>query len=86
MTPNTHLAQQAGLVIANGIVTDTRMQTSQSDIYAIGDCACDGSAGPGLRIESVHNAASMPSGPAAASWAATSRAIRHPGSGPTSMM
>ena len=56
VTPNTHLAQQAGLVTANGIVTDTRMQTSQSDIYAIGDCACDGSAGPGLRIESVHNA------------------------------
>ena len=45
VTPNTHLAQQAGLVTANGIVTDTRMQTSQSDIYAIGDCACDGSAG-----------------------------------------
>lgn len=56
VTPNTHLAQQAGLVTANGIVTDTRMQTSQSDIYAIGDCACDGSAGTGLRIESVHNA------------------------------
>ena len=56
VVPNTHLAQRAGLVIANGIVTDTRMQTSQSDIYAIRDCARDGSAGTGLRIELVHNA------------------------------
>ena len=56
VTPNTELAQQADLVIGNGIVTDTCMQTSQPDIYAIGDCACDGSARPGLRIESIHNA------------------------------
>jgi len=54
--PNTALAARAGLVVANGIVTNASMQTSHPDIYAIGDGAFDGDGGHALRIESVHNA------------------------------
>jgi 3-phenylpropionate/trans-cinnamate dioxygenase ferredoxin reductase subunit len=37
--PNCELAQDAGLAIDNGIVVDATMQTSDPDIWAIGDCA-----------------------------------------------
>jgi 3-phenylpropionate/trans-cinnamate dioxygenase ferredoxin reductase subunit len=37
--PNVELAQQAGLTVANGIVVDEYLQTSQTDIYAAGDVA-----------------------------------------------
>ena len=56
VVPNTDLAAQAGLTIANGIVTDSNMQTGHPDIYAIGDGARDDSTGRDMRIESVHNA------------------------------
>jgi 3-phenylpropionate/trans-cinnamate dioxygenase ferredoxin reductase component len=36
--PNTELAAQAGLVIDNGIAVDQHLQTSDSAIYAAGDC------------------------------------------------
>jgi NADPH-dependent 2,4-dienoyl-CoA reductase/sulfur reductase-like enzyme/rhodanese-related sulfurtransferase len=38
--PNTELARQAGLLVspASGIVVDRRLQTSDPDIYAGGDC------------------------------------------------
>lgn len=39
LVPNTRVAQKAGLQVANGIVTDVLMRTSQADVYAIGDCA-----------------------------------------------
>ena len=35
--PNTALAEQAGLAIANGILVDDTLQTSHPDIYAAGD-------------------------------------------------
>lgn len=56
VVPNTGLAEQAGLTIANGIVTDSTMRTSNPAIYAIGDGARDDSTGNDMRIESVHNA------------------------------
>ncbi|MDF3125299.1 FAD-dependent oxidoreductase [Rheinheimera sp. 1928-s] len=37
--PNMALAQAANLVTDRGIVTDKYLQTSASDVYAIGDCA-----------------------------------------------
>lgn len=37
--PRTGLAQAAGLKVARGIVTDAYLQTSVSDVYALGDCA-----------------------------------------------
>lgn len=39
ITPNVQLAQEAGLEVSNGIVTDRYLQTSAPDIYAVGDCA-----------------------------------------------
>lgn len=39
LTPRTELAQTAGLSTQRGVVTDRYLQTSDSDIYALGDCA-----------------------------------------------
>jgi 3-phenylpropionate/trans-cinnamate dioxygenase ferredoxin reductase subunit len=52
------LAQAAGLACQNGVVVDEFMQTSDPDIYAIGDCASFPSRllGAALRLESVQNA------------------------------
>ena len=37
--PDTALAQAAGLAVDNGVLVDARLQTSDPDIYAIGDIA-----------------------------------------------
>ncbi|HEX4879687.1 MAG TPA: FAD-dependent oxidoreductase, partial [Limnobacter sp.] len=39
LAPRTTLAKQAGLAVARGIVVNTLGQTSQTNVYAIGDCA-----------------------------------------------
>ena len=59
VTPEVALAQQCGLAVENGIVTNRQCLTSDPAIYAIGDCA----ARPIVhfdervaRLESVHNA------------------------------
>ena len=39
LRPKTELAKQAGLTVNRGIVTDRYLQTSATDIYALGDCA-----------------------------------------------
>ncbi|MGY0217028.1 NADH:flavorubredoxin reductase NorW [Endozoicomonadaceae bacterium StTr2] len=39
IVPNTQLARSAGLQVNRGIVVNQQMQTSHSDIYALGDCA-----------------------------------------------
>jgi 3-phenylpropionate/trans-cinnamate dioxygenase ferredoxin reductase subunit len=39
ITPNTQLAEDAGLQTSNGIVVDERLRTSHPDIYAAGDVA-----------------------------------------------
>ena len=39
IAPNVEMAQQAGLVVENGIVVNDRLQTSHPDIYAAGDVA-----------------------------------------------
>jgi len=39
ITPNTHLAEQAGLKIDNGIWVDEHLHTSHDDVYAAGDVA-----------------------------------------------
>jgi 3-phenylpropionate/trans-cinnamate dioxygenase ferredoxin reductase component len=40
ITPNTQLAEAAGLEVSDGIRTDASLQTSDRDIYAAGDVAC----------------------------------------------
>lgn len=58
--PDTNLAAEAGLAIANGIVVDERLLTRDPAISAIGDCAAFPCryAGDGgvVRLESVQNA------------------------------
>lgn len=55
---NTELAEAAGLDVDNGIVVDDQCQTSDANIYAIGDCTSHPNDiyGRRLRLESVHNA------------------------------
>jgi 3-phenylpropionate/trans-cinnamate dioxygenase ferredoxin reductase subunit len=54
--PATGLAQAAGVVIENGIRTDSQGRTSDPHIWAAGDCASFPWAGGLLRLESVQNA------------------------------
>ena len=58
VVPNTELAENAGLVIGNGIEVTEYAQTSDPDIYAVGDCASF--VHPlykrQIRLESVQNA------------------------------
>ncbi|RUU59124.1 FAD-dependent oxidoreductase [Mesorhizobium sp. M2C.T.Ca.TU.002.02.1.1] len=54
--PNVALAEQAGLAVNRGIVTDTRCATSDDRIFAIGDCATFPRDGDLVRLESVQNA------------------------------
>ncbi len=55
---NTELAEQIGLKIENGICVNTRTETSQKDIYAIGDCTYHYNSiyDRFVRLESVQNA------------------------------
>ena len=57
--PNTALAADTGLSVANGIVVDEFLQTSDPRIFAIGDCALHPNrfADAPIRLESVQNAA-----------------------------
>jgi len=56
--PNTELAEAAGLEVDDGIIVDDQCQTTDPDIYAIGDCTSHPNDiyGQRLRLESVHNA------------------------------
>jgi 3-phenylpropionate/trans-cinnamate dioxygenase ferredoxin reductase subunit len=40
ISPNTQLAEAAGLEVGNGIAVDASLRTSDPDIYAAGDVAC----------------------------------------------
>jgi len=56
--PNTEVPTAAKLDVDNGIIVDDHCQTSDPDIYAVGDCTSHPNAiyGRRLRLESVHNA------------------------------
>jgi 3-phenylpropionate/trans-cinnamate dioxygenase ferredoxin reductase subunit len=58
IVPNTELAGDAGLAVANGIVVDAHLRTEDPNIFAIGDCADHPNpfAGARVRLESVQNA------------------------------
>jgi 3-phenylpropionate/trans-cinnamate dioxygenase ferredoxin reductase subunit len=59
ITPNTRLAESAGLTIDNGIATDAMGRTSDPSIWAAGDCASFPHGDGRLRLESVGNAIDM---------------------------
>lgn len=56
ITPNTHLADEAGLEIDNGIATDELGRTSDPSVWSAGDCASFPWQGGRIRLESVGNA------------------------------
>lgn len=56
ITPETALAEMAGVALDNGIATDARGQTSAPEIWAAGDCASFPYQGARIRLESVPNA------------------------------
>ena len=58
IVPNVELAEAAGLKTENGIVVDDHCRTSESNIFAVGDCTFHPNKvlGRRLRLESVHNA------------------------------
>jgi 3-phenylpropionate/trans-cinnamate dioxygenase ferredoxin reductase component len=64
--PNTELAQQAGLVVDNGIVVDSHLRTSASNVYAAGDVANAWHPFYGQRIRIEHWGNALKQGPAAA--------------------
>lgn len=56
ITPNTALAESAGLAVDNGIATDLHGRSSDPHVWAAGDCASLVYKGQRIRIESVGNA------------------------------
>lgn len=61
VTPNTALAEQAGLAVDDGIVADARLRSSDADIWAAGDVAnfYNPALGRRLRVEHEDAAVSM---------------------------
>jgi len=62
ITPNTQLAEAAGLEVGNGIQVDASLRTSDPDIYAAGDVACayHPLLKAGIRVEHWSNARNQP--------------------------
>lgn len=56
--PNIEIADAANLETGNGIIVDDHCQTSDPNVFAVGDCTFHPNEllGRGLRLESVHNA------------------------------
>jgi 3-phenylpropionate/trans-cinnamate dioxygenase ferredoxin reductase subunit len=67
ITPNVELAEVAGLEVANGVVTDEHLRTSDPDIYAAGDVASFQHPLLGKRIRVEHWANARHGGRAAGS-------------------
>ena len=57
--PRTRLAEEAGLLLDNGIACDATGRTSDPHIWAAGDCASLPRGAGRLRLESVQNAIDM---------------------------
>ncbi len=53
-TPNVELAQEAGLLVDDGIVTDEHFATSHPDVYAIGDVSATLHLGRGHAVRVEH--------------------------------
>jgi 3-phenylpropionate/trans-cinnamate dioxygenase ferredoxin reductase subunit len=64
--PNTELAEQAGLAVANGVVVDSSLRTEDPDIYAAGDVASVFHPLYGKQVRVEHWANALNAGPAAA--------------------
>jgi len=58
IVPNVELAADAGLTVEDGIVVNDQCETSDPNIYAVGDCTAHPNSiyDRQIRLESVHNA------------------------------
>jgi 3-phenylpropionate/trans-cinnamate dioxygenase ferredoxin reductase subunit len=56
VVPNDRIAAEAGIETANGILVDDMEQSSDPNVYAVGDCAVFDWQGQKIRLESVQNA------------------------------
>lgn len=75
ITPNVELAEAAGLAVANGVVTDEHLRTSDPDIYAAGDVASFHHPLLGKRIRVEHWANARNGGRAAGAAMAGGEAV-----------
>jgi 3-phenylpropionate/trans-cinnamate dioxygenase ferredoxin reductase subunit len=66
VSPNTELAEMAGLAIDNGVLVDARLTTSDSDIFAAGDIANHDHPTLGHRVRVEHWDNAIEQGKAAA--------------------
>jgi 3-phenylpropionate/trans-cinnamate dioxygenase ferredoxin reductase subunit len=66
VAPRTRLAEQAGLEVSNGIVTDAALRTSAPDVWAAGDVANSLHPRYGRHVRVEHWANALNGGPAAA--------------------
>ncbi|MGH3368022.1 MAG: NAD(P)/FAD-dependent oxidoreductase, partial [Nocardioidaceae bacterium] len=66
VTPNTQLAEAAGLDVEDGVVCDQSLRTSDPDVYAAGDIAAWFNPLLGYRVRVEHWANAQDGGPAAA--------------------
>jgi 3-phenylpropionate/trans-cinnamate dioxygenase ferredoxin reductase subunit len=66
VTPETALAEAAGLTIENGVAVDALCRTSDPGVFAAGDCASFPWRGARVRLESVQNAVDQAKAAAAA--------------------
>jgi 3-phenylpropionate/trans-cinnamate dioxygenase ferredoxin reductase subunit len=66
ISPNTELAEAAGLDVDNGVLTDAKLQTSDPDVFAAGDVARWQSPLLGRTVRVEHWANANDGGPAAA--------------------
>jgi 3-phenylpropionate/trans-cinnamate dioxygenase ferredoxin reductase subunit len=64
--PNTALAEEAGLEVENGVVTDAALRTSAPDVFAAGDVARSFHPLYGRHVRVEHWANALNGGPAAA--------------------
>jgi len=62
VTPNTALAEQAGLAVDDGIVVDAHLRSSDADIWAAGDVANFRSAALDRRLRVEHEDAAISMG------------------------
>ncbi|UJW76615.1 NAD(P)/FAD-dependent oxidoreductase [Rhizobium sp. SL42] len=56
VVPNDRIAAEAGIETANGILVNDMEQSSDPNVYAVGDCAVFDWKGQKIRLESVQNA------------------------------
>jgi 3-phenylpropionate/trans-cinnamate dioxygenase ferredoxin reductase subunit len=66
VTPNTELAKAAGLEVANGVLVDERLRSSDPGIFAAGDVANNINPLLGQRVRVEHWANALNGGPVAA--------------------